>query len=147
MAVEPLSPGDPGEVAGYRLRGGPGAGGLGVVYLTFMPSGRPVALTVVRPELGDDPDLRFWFRQEIEAAQRVNGLYAAQLLDSDPDGTPPRTERGRWKTGPKQRRAAHAEHPARPVRLLGHHAPDLRARRGSEVLRRSTSSQPRHIAR
>ena len=28
-------------------------------------------------------------RQEIEAAQRVHGLYTAQLVDADPDATPP----------------------------------------------------------
>jgi serine/threonine protein kinase len=89
MAVEPLSPGDPGSVASYRLRGRLGAGGMGVVYLAFTPGGRPVALKVVRPELGDDPDFRARFRQEIEAARRVHGLYTAQLLDSDPDGSPP----------------------------------------------------------
>ena len=87
--MEPLSASDPGEVAGYRLRGRLGAGGMGVVYLAFTPGGRPVALKVVRPEFGDDPDFRSRFRQEIAAAQRVHGLYTAQLLDGDPDGSPP----------------------------------------------------------
>jgi hypothetical protein len=89
MAVEPLADGDPAEIAGYQLKGRLGAGGMGRVYLAFTPGGRPVALKVVRPELGDDQAFRDRFRQEIRAAQRVHGLYTAQLLDGDPDATPP----------------------------------------------------------
>lgn len=48
-----------------------------------------MALKVVRPELGDDQDFRVRFRQEIEAARRVHGLFTAQVLDGDPDGSPP----------------------------------------------------------
>jgi hypothetical protein len=44
---------------------------------------------MVRPELGDDPDFRVRFRQEIEAARRVHGLFTAQVLDADPAGSPP----------------------------------------------------------
>jgi len=89
LALEPLAGGDPAEVAGYRLRGRLGAGGMGRVYLAFTPGGRPVALKVVRPELGEDPDFRARFRQEIAAARQVSGLFTAQVLDGDPDGTPP----------------------------------------------------------
>jgi serine/threonine kinase PknH len=89
MAVEPLAATDPTEVAGYRLLGRLGAGGMGVVYLAFTPGGRPVALKVVRPELGDDPNFRSRFRQEISAAQRVHGLYTAQLLDGNAEDSPP----------------------------------------------------------
>jgi Protein kinase domain len=88
LALEPLAGGDPAEVAGYRLRGRLGAGGMGRVYLAFTPGGRPVALKVVRPELGDDLDFRARFRQEIAAARQVHGLFTAQVLDGDPDGTP-----------------------------------------------------------
>jgi serine/threonine protein kinase len=88
MAMEPLATSDPTEVAGYRLLGRLGAGGMGVVYLAFTPGGRPVALKVVRPELGDDASFRVRFRQEISAAQRVHGLYTAQLLDADSESTP-----------------------------------------------------------
>jgi hypothetical protein len=38
---------------------------MGRVYLAFTPGGRPVALKVVRPELGDDQAFRDRFRQEI----------------------------------------------------------------------------------
>ena len=89
MLVQPLTSEDPAEVAGYRLRARLGAGGMGRVYLAFTPGGRPVALKVVRPEFGDDADFRHRFRQEIAAARRVHGLYTAQVLDADPDATPP----------------------------------------------------------
>jgi serine/threonine kinase PknH len=87
--MEPLSAGDPAEIGGYRLRARLGAGGMGRVYLASTPGGRPVALKLVRSELGDDPGFRDRFRQEIQAAQRVHGMYTAELLGADPDATPP----------------------------------------------------------
>ena len=44
---------------------------------------------MVRSDLGDDQDFRVRFRQEIQAAQRVHGLYTAELIDADPAATPP----------------------------------------------------------
>lgn len=72
--MEPLAGEDPAEVAGYRLRARLGAGGMGRVYLAFTAGGRPVALKVVRPELGDDEEFRRRFRQEMKAARRVHGI-------------------------------------------------------------------------
>ena len=89
MLVQPLASDDPAEIGGYRLRARLGAGGMGRVYLASTPAGRPVALKVVRSELSDDQDFRARFRQEIQAARRVHGLYTAQLLDADPAATPP----------------------------------------------------------
>jgi predicted Ser/Thr protein kinase len=89
MLVQPLASDDPAEIGGYRLRARLGAGGMGRVYLASTPAGRSVALKVVRPDLGDDQDFRARFRQEIQAARQVHGLYTAQLLDADPAGTPP----------------------------------------------------------
>jgi hypothetical protein len=87
--MEPLAGDDPVQVAGYQLRARLGAGGMGRVYLAFTPGGRPVALKIVRPGLGDDADFRHRFRQEVAAARRVHGLYTAQVLDADPDASPP----------------------------------------------------------
>jgi len=87
--VQGLVAGDPAEVAGYRLRGRLGAGGMGVVYLGSTPGGRLVAVKVVRPELGDDVNFRARFRQEVDAARRVHGLYTAQVVDADLDASPP----------------------------------------------------------
>ena len=87
--MQPLTSDDPADVGGYRLHGRLGAGGMGRVYMASTPAGRPVALKVVRPELGEDQVFRARFRQEIQAARRVHGLYTAQVLDADPSATPP----------------------------------------------------------
>jgi serine/threonine protein kinase len=87
--VEPLDADDPAEIAGYRLRARLGSGGMGRVYLAATSAGRPVALKVVRPELGDDAEFRRRFRQEVEASRRVHGMYTAQVLDAGLDARPP----------------------------------------------------------
>lgn len=89
LVMEPLTSDDPAEIGGYQLHARLGAGGMGRVYLAATPAGRPVALKVVRSEIGDDEEFRSRFRQEILAAQRVHGLYTAQLLDADPAAMPP----------------------------------------------------------
>jgi serine/threonine kinase PknH len=62
---------------------------MGVVYLAFREPGQPVALKVLRPELGDDPDFRARFRQEVDAARRVSEQHTAKVLDADPEASPP----------------------------------------------------------
>ena len=85
----PLDQSDPVEIAGYALRARLGSGGMGNVYLSFTRGGRPVALKVVRKEFADDPEFRRRFRQEVAAAQRVQGLYTAPVVDADPDAPVP----------------------------------------------------------
>ena len=87
--MQPLTSDDPAAIGGYRLEARLGSGGMGRVYLALTPAGRPVALKVVRSDLGDDQDFRVRFEQEIQAAQRVRGLYTAELIDADPAATPP----------------------------------------------------------
>jgi serine/threonine protein kinase len=87
--MQPLSSDDPVQIGQYRLRSLLGVGGMGRVYLAATPAGRPVALKVVRPELAHDQEFRARFRQEIQAAQRVRGLYTAELVDADPGADPP----------------------------------------------------------
>ncbi|NEC31928.1 serine/threonine-protein kinase, partial [Streptomyces rubrogriseus] len=86
---QPLQDDDPRTVAGYRLAARLGAGGMGRVYLSHTRGGRPVAIKVVRSELADDATFRRRFGREITAARRVKGAYTAELIDADPDGTPP----------------------------------------------------------
>ncbi|MFE9931419.1 serine/threonine-protein kinase [Streptomyces sp. NPDC005533] len=86
---EPLHAEDPRTVAGYRLAARLGAGGMGRVYLSHTPGGRPVAIKMVRPELAEDPAFRRRFRREVVAARRVRGAYTAEVIDADADAVPP----------------------------------------------------------
>ncbi|SEG65239.1 Serine/threonine protein kinase [Actinacidiphila yanglinensis] len=86
---EPLEEGAPRALGDYRLAARLGAGGMGKVYLSYTPAGRPVAVKVIRPELAEDPEFRQRFRQEVAAAGRVQGLYTAPVLDSDTEGPVP----------------------------------------------------------
>ncbi|MER6990001.1 serine/threonine-protein kinase [Saccharopolyspora hirsuta] len=73
----------------YRLRNRLGRGGMGRVYLGVSRGGRLVAVKVVRPELGDDPDFRRRFAREVTAARAVAGFYTAPVVDADPDAESP----------------------------------------------------------
>ena len=85
----PLSAEDPRSVAGYVLHARIGSGGMGAVYLSFTPGGRPIAIKVIQPVLAGAEEFRSRFRQEVAAAQRVQGLYTAPVIDADPDGPVP----------------------------------------------------------
>jgi serine/threonine protein kinase len=87
--MQELLPEDPRQIGPYRLRARLGAGGMGRVYLGLSAGGRAVAVKVVRPELGSDPEFRARFRQEVAVAQRVSGLFTAPVIDADVDGPQP----------------------------------------------------------
>ncbi|MEF9881146.1 serine/threonine-protein kinase [Streptomyces sp. P9-A4] len=84
-----LAADDPTTVAGYRLAARLGAGGMGKVYLSYTPGGRPVAIKLIRPEFGEDAEFRRRFAQEVRSAQRVQGLFTAPVIDADPEGAQP----------------------------------------------------------
>lgn len=86
---QPLGEEDPQNVAGYRLAARLGAGGMGKVYLSYTPGGRPVAIKVIRPDFAQDAEFRRRFAQEVQAAQRVQGLYTAPVIDADPEAKQP----------------------------------------------------------
>ncbi|MFI5670655.1 serine/threonine-protein kinase [Streptomyces sp. NPDC051704] len=110
---------DPREVGGYRVVARLGAGGMGRVYLAYTPGGRPVALKVVRPELAGDPEFRRRFAQEVASAQRIHGLYTAQVVDSGADDPTPWLATT-YVPGPSLQQAVHTYGPlpARTVLLL-----------------------------
>ncbi|MFF2502614.1 serine/threonine-protein kinase [Streptomyces sp. NPDC058067] len=85
----PLLAGDPREIGGYRLHARLGAGGMGVVYLAHTPGGRPIALKAVRDEFAEDPEFRRRFADEVAHAQRIHGLFTAQVVDSGVDAPTP----------------------------------------------------------
>lgn len=86
---QPLTGDDPATIAGYRIAAKLGAGGMGKVYLSYTPGGRPVAIKVIRPEFGEDAEFRRRFAQEVQSAQRVQGLFTAPVIDADTEGAQP----------------------------------------------------------
>ncbi|WP_218128863.1 serine/threonine-protein kinase [Nonomuraea maritima] len=86
---ESLQPHDPSSVGPYRLESRLGAGGMGRVFLGRSRSGRVVAVKVVHPELAADRDFRQRFAREITLARTVSGFFTAEVVDADPEGTPP----------------------------------------------------------
>ncbi|GAA4563869.1 serine/threonine-protein kinase [Planotetraspora kaengkrachanensis] len=80
---QPLAADDPREIGGYRVLARLGAGGMGRVYLGSTQSGRRLAIKVIRPEYTEDPEFRRRFQQEIDAAQRVQSIYTAPVIDAD----------------------------------------------------------------
>ncbi|MCL6731009.1 PQQ-binding-like beta-propeller repeat protein [Streptomyces neyagawaensis] len=79
---------DPPRVGRYRIVARLGEGGMGRVYLGRSPSGRAVAVKVVRPDLAQDPDFRRRFAREVGAARKVNGFFTAGVVEADPEGSP-----------------------------------------------------------
>ncbi|GAA3409673.1 serine/threonine-protein kinase [Streptosporangium vulgare] len=88
--VEGLRPADPEQIGSYRLLGRLGEGGMGTVYLALAPTGRPVALKVVKAEFAIEEGFAARFHTEVENARRVASFCTAQVLDNgnDDDGRP-----------------------------------------------------------
>lgn len=84
----PLTSGDPEQVGRYRLAARLGQGGMGRVYLARSPSGRAVAVKVVRAALADDAGFRRRFVREVAAARQVAGVFTAAVVDADAEGRP-----------------------------------------------------------
>jgi hypothetical protein len=87
--MEALTATDPRTVGEYRLWGRLGAGGMGQVFLAASPAGRLLAIKVIRPELAGDPTFIRRFRREVDAAQRVCGMYTAPVVAAGIDEVPP----------------------------------------------------------
>ncbi|WP_327260606.1 serine/threonine protein kinase [Streptomyces sp. NBC_01232] len=113
---QPLKADDPAVVGGYRLAAVLGAGGMGKVYLSYTPGGRPIAIKVIRPEFSEDPEFRRRFQQEVRSAERVQGLYTAPVIDSDTEGAQPWLATA-YVPGPSLAHAV-ARHGALPVRSV-----------------------------
>ncbi|MCA2217346.1 serine/threonine-protein kinase [Jidongwangia harbinensis] len=80
---------DPRWLGRYELIARLGQGGMGVVFLGRDPSGRSVAVKIVRSELAYDEQYRNRFRSEVSRVRQVPPFCTAEVLDADPDHDPP----------------------------------------------------------
>ena len=77
------------SVGPYRLVQQLGEGGMGVVHLALDPSGRAVALKLLRPHIALDPEARTRLAREVDVLSRVRDPHVAPVLDADLDGDQP----------------------------------------------------------
>ncbi|MFE1293928.1 protein kinase [Streptomyces sp. NPDC058731] len=80
---------DPAAIGGYPLLARLGAGGMGQVYLSRTPAGRPLALKTVRPDLTAAPDFERRFAREIRSSDRVRSPWTVSVADFSPPGHRP----------------------------------------------------------
>ncbi len=118
--MRPLRRADPSSIAGHRLLGRLGAGGMGVVYLARTPGGTLAALKLIRAEHAADPGFRERFRRETRTAGRITGRWVVRVLGADPEAREPwlATE---FVPGPSLAEAValHGALPEPTVRALG----------------------------
>ncbi|GGY36093.1 bifunctional serine/threonine-protein kinase/ABC transporter substrate-binding protein [Streptomyces anulatus] len=87
--MEPLRSADPARIAGYRVLGRLGAGGMGVVLLGRSPGGALVAIKLIRAEYADDAAFRARFRREVAIARQVRNRWAVPVVDADTEAPAP----------------------------------------------------------
>ncbi|MEV0998197.1 protein kinase [Nonomuraea sp. NPDC050202] len=82
----PLRPTDLRAIGPYRLLGRLGEGGMGTVFLARAPTGRFVALKVVKAEFANQEGFAARFHGEVANARRVASFCTAQVLDNGNTG-------------------------------------------------------------
>jgi hypothetical protein len=75
------------EIGGHRIEAVAGRGGMGVVYrATHLALNRTVALKLISPELGDDPEFRERFKRESEIAASLDHPNVVPIYHAGEDG-------------------------------------------------------------
>jgi hypothetical protein len=87
LPAEPASEGQ--RLGPYRLIQQLGEGGMGVVHLALDPSGRAVALKLLRPHVAHDRDARTRLAREVQVLSRIRDDRVAAVIDADLDGERP----------------------------------------------------------
>ena len=82
-------PGPVQRIGPYRLVHQLGEGGMGVVHLALDPSGRAVAVKVLREHIAHDRDARDRLTREVQTLARVQDARVAAVLDADTEGPRP----------------------------------------------------------
>jgi serine/threonine protein kinase len=77
------------RIGPYRLIQELGEGGMGVVHLARDPSGRAVALKLLRPHVAHDRDARTRLAREVQVLRRIDDHRVAAVIDADLDGDRP----------------------------------------------------------
>ena len=77
------------RIGPYRLIQQLGEGGMGVVHLALDPSGRAVALKLLRPHVAHDRDARTRLAREVQVLSRIRDDRVAAVIDADLDGDRP----------------------------------------------------------
>lgn len=88
-AIEPPGQGSPRRIGAFRVLGRLGDGATAEVYLAAGPSGRAVAVKVIRAQFARDPLFRRRFARELAAARTVQGTYSAAVVGADPHAERP----------------------------------------------------------
>jgi serine/threonine protein kinase len=87
--LEPLESDDPRHVGPFTLIGRLGGGGMGMVFLGKLPSGRLAAIKLVHAHLAHERAFRERFRREVDNAKAVGGFFTAPIVDADPNAKIP----------------------------------------------------------
>ncbi|GGY35175.1 serine/threonine-protein kinase [Streptomyces djakartensis] len=87
--MQALTDDDPRQVGEYQLLRRLGAGGMGRVYLGRSPTGKWIAVKMVKEEWVSSPGFRERFKREVRASRVVSGPGTVQVLTSDPDAPVP----------------------------------------------------------